>query len=358
MTTTNTSEKAVRGTQPVRLPPEEKFWQRYSPHQEMPLSTITSFGLHLLGIGGLFLFAWLGWFGFGKSDNPLPVETVRFELPSGGGANEHGSGTNKGVGKVGAEPVATTQEKPDDPTPPIDNDKERTKLDPTALASNEKLAIQKDDTFVRYIQEGNPNTKIFQTIDATALSKLRDGLNPGKGRGGAGKDGGKGAGTGTGDGDANGPGKTPKGALSNREKRMLRWSMIFDTRSGQDYLNQLHSLGAILGIPVGDGKSYKIVRELGKRPAPLLDEDISKIQRIFWIDDRPESVASIMQVIGYPMTPVHFVAFMPETLEQEMFELEKKYRGRSEDQIHETKFRAVRKSDGKYHPVVIEQTGR
>ena len=139
---------------------------------------------------------------------------------------------------------------------------------------------------------------------------------------------------------------------------MLRWSMIFDTRSGQDYLNQLNSLGAFLGIPVGDGKSYKIVRNLSQRPAKLLDEDISKIQRIFWIDDRPESVLSIMQAIGYPNVPTHFVAFMPPELEQEMYELEKKFRGRSEDQIHETKFRAVLGRDKRYHPVVIEQTGR
>ena len=24
------------------IPPEEKFWQRYSPHHEFPLSTVTS----------------------------------------------------------------------------------------------------------------------------------------------------------------------------------------------------------------------------------------------------------------------------------------------------------------------------
>ena len=184
MATSSTSEKAVRGPQPTRLPPEEKFWQRYSPHQEMPLSTIGSFALHLLVVGGLILFAWLGWFGFGKSDNALPVDTVRFEIPSGGGGNPNGTGNEKGVG-TGADPVAATQQKPDAPATPIDNDKDRTKLDPDALANDAKLAIQKDDTFVRMVQEGHPNTKIFQTVEATALSKLRDGLNPGKGRGGA-----------------------------------------------------------------------------------------------------------------------------------------------------------------------------
>ena len=39
---------------------------------------------------------------------------------------------------------------------------------------------------------------------------------------------------------------------------MLRWSMIFDTRTGMDYLNQLRGLGAILAIPTGaDGKDLQ-----------------------------------------------------------------------------------------------------
>ena len=37
---------------PIRMlvPPDEKFWKRYSPHNEAPLSGISSFALHLLAI--------------------------------------------------------------------------------------------------------------------------------------------------------------------------------------------------------------------------------------------------------------------------------------------------------------------
>ena len=139
---------------------------------------------------------------------------------------------------------------------------------------------------------------------------------------------------------------------------MLRWSMIFDTRTGMDYLNQLRGLGAILAIPTGaDGKTYKIVRNLHP-PAKLLDEDISKINRIFWVDDRPESVRSLMSALGYRQVPSHFVAFMPLELEQELFELEKTFAGRSEDQIDSTTFRVVRSTKGGYKPTVSAQKGR
>lgn len=353
MATNAVAEKATPNAQPTRVPPEEKFWQRYSAHHEMPLSTMGSFALHLLGIGGLILVAWLGWFGFGKNAGSIPVEPVRF-VTGGGGGKPGGVGDGPGVGtgvEADTDPKADPNQKP-----PAENDPKRPTLDPTAIAMA-PTEVQNDDTFKRLVQSGSPNLNIFKQVDQTALSKMRDGLNPGRGGGGPGQGGGKGDGTGMGEGDGRGNGKNA--SLSQREKRMLRWSMIFDTRTGMDYLTQLRALGAVLAIPIGgDGKSYKIVRDLsGTGPVKLLDEDISKIQCIFWIDDRAESVASLMHALRYPGNPSHFVAFMPVELEQELFELEKRYKGRTEDQIHETKFKVFRSNRG-YKPIVVEQKAR
>ena len=58
-------------------PPEERFWQRYSPHHELPLSGAGSFALHLVVLGVLLLFLvgiipnWLG-----TAKHALPVEAV------------------------------------------------------------------------------------------------------------------------------------------------------------------------------------------------------------------------------------------------------------------------------------------
>ena len=63
----------------------------------------------------------------------------------------------------------------------------------------------------------------------------------------------------------------------------------------------------------------------------------------------------VMQALGLKMRPSHFVAFMPEKLEQKLFKLELEYEGLKEDQIDETKFEVV-KTANCYEPRVIDQT--
>jgi hypothetical protein len=148
-----------------------------------------------------------------------------------------------------------------------------------------------------------------------------------------------------------------KAELTKRQERMLRWSMKFNTQNGADYVSQLKGLGAILAIPTTDGPNphYKIIRDLDQRPPKLLDEDLSKIQRIYWVDDKLNSVAGVMEALGLQgMRPSHFVAFMPEKLEQKLFQLELNYKGLKEAQIHATRFEVVKTPNG-YEPRVTEQ---
>ncbi|HTT84842.1 MAG TPA: hypothetical protein VMF67_15305, partial [Rhizomicrobium sp.] len=53
---------------------------------------------------------------------------------------------------------------------------------------------------------------------------------------------------------------------SKREKRMLRWTLKFDTNNAADYVQQMRALGAILAFPVKKGE-YRVVHDLSKRPA-------------------------------------------------------------------------------------------
>src|SRR5690348_10778772 len=79
-------------------PPDEKFWQHYSPHHEFPLSSIGSFVIHLLLFGLLALVAWLGVMLFDHSSRSLPVEAVRLDLGGGGGnPRGQGEGANEGT---------------------------------------------------------------------------------------------------------------------------------------------------------------------------------------------------------------------------------------------------------------------
>ena len=132
---------------------------------------------------------------------------------------------------------------------------------------------------------------------------------------------------GNGTGDGSGDGKM----LSQRQKRVLRWTMIFDTRSGDDYRVQLLAMGAILGIPGPDGQ-YRVVRDLKQKPAKPQVEDLKKINRIFWVDDRPDSIGPLCTGPRYP-TPPHVVAFFPEKLEKELLRKEQAFKGRKENEI-------------------------
>jgi hypothetical protein len=326
--------------------PEERFWQRYSPHGEMPLSMAGSVAVHALVIGALVLatiyFASL----FFKPNRSLPVEPVRLNDNAGGGGAKGaiGDGPGRGgrvenveAGNLGNDPGAQ-EKQPDVP-----------KLTPAQLSD---IKIKFDDDAQRFIKDSSaPGTKAFAQLPDLIRRKLGDGLKEGPG---------KGPGTGPGEGPGKGPG-VGKATLSKREKRMLRWTMRFTANNGPDYLSQLSALGAILAIPVVEAPEpqYELLKDLKARPAVLVKEDLSKIERIYWIDSNPKSVNDVMTTLGLRMRPSRFVAFMPRELEDKLFEMEKKAmieRGRkyNEDEIEETVFRVVAQGGGRYRPELTD----
>ena len=326
-----------------RVPPDEQFWRRYSPHGEAPLSIAGSIALHTLGLGGaLLLIIYIASL-FSNTTQSLPVEPVRLAL-GGGGGKPVGSGEDPGIG------IAPHEHLPQDPNPQtgIDDAPRRPALDKVEMSKVEEKFAPAD---ARYINQSNSElVKALARLDDKSRHNFKptDGLEPGQGKGGTGSGGGIGEGTGPGEGAGKGPGKA---TLNKREKRMLRWHMRFTANSGPEYLAQLRGLGAILAFPVTEGAdpTYKVVHNLELGRGKLQDDDLSKISRIYWIDDKPQSVQDILAALGLslPMTPSRFVAFMPQKLEDELFKLEKNYVERvlrlpfNEDKIEETVFRAV-----------------
>jgi hypothetical protein len=303
------------------VPPEERFWVRYSPHHELPLSGVGSFTAHLLVIGLLLLCAYPLAHLFSRPVHQVPVEVVHLEpdgIPGGGG---DGPAARPPAGKVevGNEDRPNRHRDPDLPKRP-----ELTVRGP-------KVEKVFDPKAVRQVQQGD------LLPDPAAFKKLAEKVRSMEGEPGAG---GKVPG---GNGEGPGPGK---GKLNRRVERMLRWTLMFNTDNGADYLAQLRGLGAILAIPVNvENREFKFVRKLTP-PAQLEEEDITKINRIYWVDEKPESVRDLMAALGVKMRPSFFVAFMPEELENKLFELEKaKAGGRPEDQILETKFKVKRTGD-------------
>src|SRR5437660_1525667 len=89
----DTSNAANKGPQPL-VPPDEKFWQRYSPHHELPLSSVTSFTLHFLVIAFLALAViFAPRLGLMSKENRVSVEGVQV---GGLGGGETGVGAGPG----------------------------------------------------------------------------------------------------------------------------------------------------------------------------------------------------------------------------------------------------------------------
>jgi len=305
---------------------------------------VASWAIHLLILGALVFGGYLlvVW-GITRPPHSLPVEPVTFQ-DAGGGGNPNGSGDDRGKHAPLKEGAASDKPNPGDSVAAPD----RPTL-PDVVAKKVDQDFNAPDA--RYIKEGPESARTFAELDKDLRDKLRDGLNSSAGKSGPGAGGGEGPGTGVGTGVGTKPGTGQ--ILTEREKRMLRWSMKFNTRDGGDYLRQLQGLGAILAVQIGPN-DFKVV-DLSKAPFRLEDRDLSTIKRIWWFDDNPASVQSLMAAMGLRVRAMRVAAFIPPELEEDLAQKEKAYKGLEPDQIYETKFEVVN-AGGRYDVRVMGQT--
>ena len=83
-------------SQPLRIPPDETMWKKYSPHGEAPLSFVGSTATHLLVLVLMVVLWALGMWYFNPPLPDIPVDTVH--MPGGGGGNPKGEGEGPGFG--------------------------------------------------------------------------------------------------------------------------------------------------------------------------------------------------------------------------------------------------------------------
>jgi len=332
-------------------PPAEEFWLRYSPHHEFPLSSITSVTLHILVIVLLVLGGWLAIkLGLMSDKTGLPVDAIILERGGGGGSldgKEGATGDN-----LPPEMVADKAD-PNKPLNPINlPDLPDTNVDPI------KLPDFKDSDGKRVIDPSARNMALEAAKSLSEESRTKFFGSVGdKGGGGDGSGGGTGSGKGKATGSGTGDNKNGK-KLSERQKRMLRWTMIFNTRDGNDYASQLDSLGAILAIPTNtECTEFLVIRDLKARPAQGKVEDPAALQRIYWIDDKQDSVFGLARALEIKNKPKLIIAFFPTELETKLAKLESDYAGRKGDDIAETRFDVVRGTEG-YDVKVTSQLGK
>jgi hypothetical protein len=325
MTTHAPSPVTVR--QPV--PPDEAFWIRYSPHHEFPLSAVTSFVLHALVVALLLLVA----LKLIIVDKPPPPPVIIGAVWMGGNRTPDisgGSGNDRGL------PAEAGDMHPDAARP--DRDPVRR---PDLKVRQGPVFDLRDPSAPRPL----PSSGAIDTLGDKAKQKLSGLDDRASGRPSSGN-------PDRGPGNGPGPGGT---ILTQRDKRLLRWTLHFNISNTPDYLAQMVGLGGVLAIPVerksDDEYVYRIVRDPHRRPVQLVKDNVTRTDRIRWKDGNRESVDAMMALLGLNIRPDHFAAYMPPELEAILFELEKAHaQGHTENEIDKTEFR-IRHEGGRYFPV-------
>lgn len=324
--------ESVPDPESIPTPPEEEFWERYNKRLEFPLSTVSAVLIHVL-VAALLIFV-LGWL-MTKNDDRSSVPMTL--VPDLGGLGDDGAGS-PGSGRI------------DDPLYQSDKNAfaEQLKVlpNPDALpAIKENLKkIMLDDTGDTPIADNN--AAAYGAVSDELAKKLLGAKKGSGGSAGSGDDGSKGA----------GPGGS--GADSSRA-RSLRWVMRFKTSDGNDYVNQLAAMGAVVLIPLPPENKQCLYFSDLKNPGSgrlATDAEVSKLvaEQIKFGDTRPDSVRAVCGILGVREPVRSFWAFFPKGIEAQLAQKETGYRNRRPEDIEETVFRVIVRGGG-YEIVVDDQ---
>jgi RNA polymerase sigma factor (sigma-70 family) len=134
---------------------------------------------------------------------------------------------------------------------------------------------------------------------------------------------------------------------SDKESRPIRrWQIVFDTRDGHEYAEQLEALGARLAIPTTEPSRYRLICDLTKRPVQAATEDISKRKEAFLVESDPKTIKLLLKELGLQDAPEHLVVLLPRFIEDELRRRELAFAHRPENDVVETIFRLSRTKGG------------
>lgn len=313
-------------------PPDEEFWEKYSPHYEFPLSSIGSIAMH---IGALAIFIGLLWLlaRFTISDKtPIPMRAMTV-VGDGEGPDGRGEG--------GGQPMVENTDplmSPMDPMKavpeiPLEDVKKIEQFFPKLPAPDEGLRPEELDTAKKVTRLNDDIRKI-----------ILDGMSGKRG---------KGPGDGEGKSGVEGKGASNTGDATSSTNRAVRWELNFKTENGKDYLGQLSAMKATLVIPQPpDFKKTRAYKDLSSPVGQAFT--MEEMPGLYFVDDDPASANKIARALGLDFAPPLFIAFFPKDVEEELARKERAYRGRKESEIFSTKFKVLIR-DGKPEFAVVDQ---
>jgi hypothetical protein len=377
-----TAEKAptTRNGKPL-LPPDERFWKRYSPHFELPLASATSLFLHglaigILAIGGIaFLFS-----GGVEASRPPQMDIVLvdggvgFGDPGGAPAGEPGFPGDPGKqelfpGTPGpSEPANQGTDSGFEDLPPLPQ--ASLDLRPSDMATDPESSTLLD-TLNKINEDASKRSQTAPSASGpaktgTAKKSGSSGTGNPKGVGGANGPGGIGT------GKKPGPGRGGDGGIGRKatEAEVKAWRWRFDLSGGpREHADKLEKAGVIVAIP--DPKAGNmdpkvapllVIADLKLRPVKLRPAAANEFaDAVKWFNTRPESVQGLaqelrLQQLRMPQPP-YIVLLLPKERENKMAAEEARYaqqHGNNVATLRETLF-DFRLQNGVYEPVVLGQ---
>ncbi|MBI3461608.1 MAG: hypothetical protein HY000_00900 [Planctomycetes bacterium] len=313
-------------------PPEptgwwRRFWRRYSPRGEFPISSAAAWAFHVFV---LLLLAFSAKAFITRDPKPPTVDVVRV-------GDEANAAPGDGDGSAPGDSLEAVVQDPSMPANPaeVTPREEVQKVEDFKPVEKVTQIEEKQQQEVR--DQAQQAVKAAQQA-ATSLQNARDQINKNLNKGG----GNKGAG--------GGGGNAPTG----RAARPARWILRFNTRSIPDYLDQLEGLGAQVAF-ADRGDKWRYFSHLTSSPKSEL-KDLSGEGRIYWIDENPQSAGGVARALGVANAS-SFLSFLPLALEEKLLKLELAYRNLEEHEILSTQFEVVRRGGG-YDVMVTGQTPR
>jgi hypothetical protein len=373
MATGNTTQLSRAG-QPL-LPPDERFWKRYSPHFELPVAGATALFAHgviigILAVGGLaFLFR-----ASAEMSRPSTIDMVAVDpdaafpgplgaapegmpgLPGELGADRTEQGPEGGVaGNVsqpnGGDPLPDL---PELPGMSLEVPATVPQTDASSEVGEQLQAINKAAAERSKVAPPAPKRP------ASAGPARKSGTGNKWGGGGMGGTGGKGvgkSGTGTGGGAAS-------YRASDAEIKAYRWQ--FDLSGPpREHADKLDRAGVIVALP--DPKAghmdprtapLLLITDVKRRPVTLKPAAPGQFRDfVKWYNTRPESIQGLAQELQLPFMPPCVVLLMPKDREAKMADAEMRYA-----QEHRIDFARIQRTtfdfrlrNGVYEPVVLNQ---
>lgn len=346
-------------TQPL-IPPDERFWKRYSPHYELPLAGTASLFLHgilfgLLLFGGLWkLLQW-------RSEQSRPPSMDVVMLEGGGDGSEGAAGLPGLPGDLGTEVAAQDQPM----TPELAKKFAALELDQVPRIDLEvpevPLPEPKEDISKLLDDISKEVDKLPKEKTKTVAPRPKDGVASGKGSGTTAKgpvgQGGTGGGLGKGTkGTGFGSGGPGGRKLTRAEIFARRWR--FDlSGTGKEHADKIAAVGLILVIPSPQGELL-FIKDIRRRPVELQPGNLGKFQdAVKWQNTSPHSIQALARELQLPFVPPAVFMFLPREREEKMAAEELRFAqqaGRPPALVQETWF-DFRLRGGQYEPVAIAQ---